>query len=102
MTDSSKTTNQTQSSSTSPWQQSLPLVNNLLGQYGQQSTAVTPGQSGALTNLTNATSDLPNFGAQGTGAVNNLFSSNTQPQVGMLQSAYGNLQSNLGGAASGA
>jgi len=50
-----------------------------------QSTSVTPEQSAALANLQSSTSGLPNFGDQGTGAVNNLFSNSTAPQVGMLQ-----------------
>ena len=102
MTDSSKTTNQSQSSTTNPWAPAQSLLNSLLGSYGSQSTATTPDQSSALTNLTNSTSSLPNFGAQGTSAVNNLFSSSTQPQVGTLQNAYGALQNNLGATASGA
>ncbi len=102
MTDSSKTTNQSQSSTTAPWAPTQGLLDNLIGSYSGQSTAVTPGQSGALSNLTSATSNLPNFGTQGTGAVNNLFSSSTQPQVGMLQNAYGTLQNNLNPTASGA
>lgn len=102
MTDSSKTTDQSQSSQTAPWAPTQGLLTNLINQYGGQSTAVTPGQSTALSNLTSATSDLPNFGAQGTGAVNNLFSSSTQPQVGMLQNAYSTLQGNLNPTASGA
>lgn len=102
MTDSSKTTNQSQQSTTSPWAPAQGLLQNLIGQYGGQSTSVTPEQSAALANLQSSTSGLPNFGDQGTGAVNNLFSSSTQPQVGMLQNAYGSLQNNLGATASGA
>ncbi len=102
MTDSSKTTDQSQQSQTSPWASAQPLLDKVLSGYGNQSTAVTPGQSSALANLTQATAGLPNFGKQGTGAINDLFSSSTQPQVGMLNKAYGQLNTNLGGTASGA
>jgi len=102
MSESSKTTDQSQQSQTSPWSAAQPLLDKVLGQYGSQSTAVTPGQSDALANLTQATAGLPNFGSQGTGAINNLFSSSTAPQVGMLNQAYGDLRTNLGSTASGA
>lgn len=102
MSNSSQTTNQSQSSSTNPWAPASGLLNNLISGYGSQSTAVTPGQSAALSNLTSDTANLPNFGAQGANAIGNLFSSSTQPQVGTLQNAYDTLQSNLGSTASGA
>ena len=95
MTESTKTTNQSQSSSTQPWEAAMPLVNKLISQYGSQNPSVTSGQSQALENLNSATSSLPNFTPQATSAVNSLFSSNNAPQVGMLQSAYNTQQANL-------
>lgn len=80
----------------------MPLVNNLLSGYAGMDPSVTPNQGGALSNLASSVSNLPNFGAQGAGAISKLFSSDSSPQVGMLQSAYGDLKSNLGGTASGA
>ena len=102
MTSSSKTTNQSQSSQTRPWEESMPLIGSLLSQYGSLDPSVTANQGGALTNLANSVSNLPNFGAQGTESINKLFASDSSPQVGMLQSAYGDLKTNLGGTASGA
>ena len=102
MTESSKTTEQSQSSSTRPWEQAMPLLGNLFSQYGSMNTGVTANQGGALTNLANAASSIPNFGEAAAGGINKLFSSDSSPQVGMLQSAYGDLKSNLGGTASGA
>lgn len=102
MTESSKTTNQSQSSTTAPWAPAQGLLTNLIGQYGGLDTSVTGGQSSALDNLASSVSGLPNFGSAGAGAINNLFSSSTAPQVGQLNSAYGTLQNNLGATASGA
>lgn len=102
MTESSKSTEQSQTSQTRPWEESMPLVNSLLSQYGGMNAGVTANQGGALTNLANATSAIPNFGSTAAGGINKLFSSDSSPQVGMLQSAYGDLKSNLGGTASGA
>jgi hypothetical protein len=96
-------TQQTQQSSTSaPWLPAQPMLMNLLSQYGSLNTAPTSGQSQALSALTNATSSIPNFGGQAAGAVSNLFNSNVDPQIGMLKSAYGTLNKNLGATASGA
>lgn len=103
MTDSSKTTQQSQSSQTSPWAPAMPLVNSLFSQYGGLNPGVTANQGGALTNLNNSVSNLPNFGDTGASSVNNIFSSaGSAPQVGMLNNAYSTLQGNLGGTASGA
>lgn len=102
MSESSKTTEQSQSSQTSPWAQAMPLVNTLLGQYGNLGTGVTGDQSNALAGLKNSVSNLPNFGQSGADAISKLFSSDSSPQVGMLNSAYGDLKSNLGATASGA
>lgn len=102
MTDSSKTTDQSQQSTTAPWAPTQALLSGLIGKYSGLDTSVTPGQSSALANLGASTENLPNFGSQGVGAVNNLFNSSTAPQVGMLQNAYGTLQNNLNPTASGA
>lgn len=103
MTDSTKTTQQAQTSQTNPWEPAMPLVNSLFSQYGGLNPGVTANQGGALTNLNSAVSSIPNFGATGTGAVGNLFSSsNSSPQVGMLNTAYDTLRTNLSPTASGA
>lgn len=104
MTESTKTTQQAQTSQTDPWAPAMPLVNSLFSQYGGLNPGVTANQGGALTNLNNDVSSIPNLGAVGTGAVNNLFSSagNSAPQVGMLNTAYDTLRTNLSPTASGA
>src|SRR6185436_7180334 len=50
----------------------------------------------------NSLSNLPNFGASGADAISKLFSSDSSPQVGMLQSAYDTMKTNLTPTASGA
>lgn len=102
MSESSKTTEQSQSSSTRPWDAAMPLVNSLLSGYGNLNTGVTNQQSDALTGLKNSVSNLPNFGGSGAEAIAKLFRSDSSPQVGMLTSAYDAQRGNLGATASGA
>jgi len=80
----------------------MPLVNQLLGQYGGMSTGVTGDQSSALAGLKSSLSNLPSYGQQGADSISKLFSSDSSPQVGMLQSAYDTMKTNLTPTASGA
>jgi hypothetical protein len=102
MSSSSKETKQTQESQTRPWAEAMPLVNTLLGQYGNLNTGVTSDQSAALAGLKNSLSNLPNFGGTAAESLGKLFSSDSTGQVGMLNSAYDTLKTNLGATASGA
>ena len=95
MTQSSQSTQQAQNSTSAPWAPAQPLLTNLLGQYGQMGTAVTPGQSQALSNLWGAASSIPNFGKSASGSVNNLLNANNTGNVGTLQTAYQTMQNNL-------
>jgi hypothetical protein len=90
-----QTTNQTQnqSSQTNPWAATIPSLQNLIQQISGGGAPLTSAQSGALTQLQQEGGALPNFGAAGTNAVNNLFTSSTAPQVGMLGDAYKQFQS---------
>lgn len=101
MGDPTPATTTTQSNS-QPWSEATPLLKNLISQYGGMSTAVTPEQQAAMSNLTGAASSIPNFGATGAAGVNKLFSTDTSPQIGMIQGGYDTLNKNLGGTASGA
>lgn len=102
MSSSSKETTQQQSSQTRPWEEAMPLVNTLFNQYSGMNTGVTGDQSSALAGLKNSLSNLPNFGATASEGLSKLFSSDSTPQVGMLNSAYDTLKTNLGSTASGA
>lgn len=93
------TTTQSQSSQTDPWGPAIPLLQNLLGQYGSLSTAPTADQQAAIQKLMQGAGSIPNFGDWGTGAIANLFSTSTDPQQGTLYGAYGNLTGNLSGVA---
>lgn len=93
---------QTQQSVSNPWAPAQPLLQSLLSKYSGLDTGVTSGQKSALDNLMSSASGIPNFGAEGAEAVGNLFSSDTSPQVGMLTDALKNLNTNIGGTASGA
>jgi hypothetical protein len=97
----SQTTNQSQNSQSSPWTAATPLLTSLLNSYGGQSTAVTPAQSAATSQLTSDTSAIPNQGAAATAATNNALNFNTTPQQGMLGSTLNSLQTNLNPIASG-
>ena len=101
MTESSKEASQTQQSQTNPWAPAVPLVTSLLGKYSGQNTDVTGAQKSALDNLSSASAGIPNFGASGSQAITNLFSSNNQPQVGVLDNAYSKLNTNLNPIANG-
>lgn len=101
MTESKKSTEQSQQSVSAPWLPAQGLLTNLISQYGGMNPEVSAAQGGALTNLSNSLSNVPNFGAAGAGAINKLFSSDSSPQVGMLNTAYDTMKTNLGGTASG-
>ncbi len=91
----STNTNQTQSSSTSPWAPAQPMLSSILGQLGSQPTTPSGASTTAANNLVSAAGEVPNEGAAATGAVNNALGLSTSPQMGILNSAYNTLQSNL-------
>lgn len=93
---------QTQQSTTEPWAPAQGPLRDLIAKYSAINTGPTSGQTGALQDLKSTVSSLPDFSGQSAGAINDLFSSTTAPQVGMLSSALQQLQTNLGGTASGA
>lgn len=101
MGDKTPATTTTQSSS-QPWSEATPLLQNLIGKYGGMDTSVTPGQTTALSNLNASAAGIPNFGGTAATGVNRLFGSDTSNQVGMLNSGYDTLNKNIGGTASGA
>jgi hypothetical protein len=65
------------------------MLRNILGQVGAGNLSPTAGQTSATQGVVDATTGLPNFGAQGAGAVDNLFGANTGNQQDMLKGAYG-------------
>lgn len=85
-----QTTNQNQQSQ--PWKPAIPGLENLIGQISGGGGTLTGPQSSAIANLQGEAGGVPSFGAAGTGAINNLFSSSTAPQVGMLGDAYNSFQ----------
>lgn len=102
MTESTKQTEQSQQSTTAPWAPAQGLITNLLGQYGGMNTGVTGDQSAALSNLSSSVAGIPNFGNAGAAAISKLFNTDNSGQVGMLNSAYDTLKTNLSPTASGA
>jgi hypothetical protein len=85
-----------------PWSAATPLLQSIIGKYGNMSTDVSGGQANALSNLNASAAGIPNFGATGASGVNKLFSTDTSGQIGMINQGYGDLKTNLGGTASGA
>lgn len=93
---------QTTSQQTNPWAPAMPGLKDLISKYTGQSTDVTGDQSNALGMLRNAISGMQDFSGAGNSAVSNLFGSNFNPQIGMLNSANTALNDNLSATASGA
>jgi hypothetical protein len=91
------TQDNTSSSSTRPWDAAQPLLNNIIGGLSNVSGTPTTAQTSAGNNLVNAAGGIPDLSGSEIGAVNGLFSSNTQPQQDMLSGGYGDLKKNLGG-----
>jgi hypothetical protein len=89
------TTNTSQSSSTQPWTEALPLLRNMLSSYGGLDTSVTPAQTAAASTLSSEAGSLPEMGSDITATLQKMFGSDTTPQVGMLNTAYGNMQRSL-------
>jgi len=91
----------TTNTSTGPWMPATGLLQNLIGKYGSINTGVTGDQTDALSKLRSAIGQIPGFGDAASTGVSRLFSSDTSPQIGMLNAGYDTLQKNLGGTASG-
>jgi len=91
---SPQTTQQSQSSVSSPWAPAQPMLQSLIDKYSGQSTAVTPEQTAAMAQLTGSTSAIPNQGAGASNAVGGALNFNTTPQVGMLGNSLNTLASN--------
>lgn len=87
---STQTTQQNQTSN--PWAPTIPGLQNLISQINRGGAPLTGAQSSAIQNLQNEAGQVQGFGAQGSGAINNLFNSSTAPQVGMLGDAYSAFQ----------
>lgn len=85
----------TQASQTAPWAAAQPLLGSIIGDLSGLNTNVTPGQTSAYTQLTNAASGLPNFAPQAEGVVNNAFGTNTTPQQNLLTGANTTFQDTL-------
>ena len=85
-----------------PWAPATPLLQSIIDKYSGMSTNVTGGQANALSNLNASAAGIPNFGSTGASGVQKLFGTDTSGQIGMINSGYDALKSNLGGTASGA
>jgi hypothetical protein len=100
-TNQSQVQNQTQQQAgtttqqTNPWAPTAGALTDLINQISGTSTAVTPQQSAALSQLSGSLSGLPNYAAPSEQAVSNIFGTSTQPQQGMLGSAYGTYTAGL-------
>lgn len=90
-------TTSTSNSATRPWEESMPVVNKIIGQLGQYDSAPTTAQTTAGDKLVTAAGGIPDLSGSEIGAVKNLFSSNSQPQQDMLTGAYADLKKNLSG-----
>src|SRR5882762_6182670 len=97
-----KTVQTNQSSTTSPYAPTQPLLQNILSSLGGISTAQTPEQTAALQKLQQGANSIPDISSGATNAVQSAFGTNTQPQQGMLGSSYQDYVKSLTPDASGA
>jgi len=86
------TTNQSQvqntNQSANPWAPAIPGLTNQINTISGLNTGVSPWQSQAISQLGASLSGVPNYAAPSEQTISNLFGYNTQPQQGMLGSAY--------------
>jgi hypothetical protein len=100
-TNQSQVQNQTQNQAgtttqqTNPWAPTAGALTDLINQISGTSTAVTPEQSAAISQLGGSLAGLPNYAAPSEQAIGNIFGTSTQPQQGMLGSAYGTYTAGL-------
>lgn len=96
------TTNQNQSSTTSPWAPTQGSLMDILNRFNAQGSAgPSAAQYDALGNMQNAVSNLPNMGPDALNAIKGLFGSDTSGQIGLLTGGYADLMRNIGGTARG-
>lgn len=95
--DTTTTTDNTSSSATRPWDESMPLINKLFSGLQGYNANATPGQTGAGADLVSAAKSIPNLSGTYVDAVKSLFNTSTQPQQDMLTGGYADLKKNLGG-----
>src|SRR5688572_25116834 len=86
---------------TEPWAAAQPLLMDMIKRYQLQDPSVTGGQTNAMGMIRDSLSNIPNFGGQGIEAVNKILGTNNQPQIGMLNDAFGGLQGRLTATANG-
>lgn len=86
---------QSQSSSTTPWAAAQPLLGGILGQLSGMNTSVSPGQTGAFGLLNNAVSGLTNFTPQANNVASEAFGTSTTPQQEMLTGANNSFASTM-------
>lgn len=96
-----QTTQQTQQSTTAPWQEAMPLIGRTIDKYVDLSpnTGLSQDQQNAINAVTRAAGSVPNFGPQASEAVTSLLPGGAN--VGMLSDAYNTLKANIGGVAAG-
>jgi hypothetical protein len=97
MTTSSQQQQTQQNATTAPWQPTQGVLGNIIGQLGSQNTAPTALQDKAISNLNNATSNLPDFSGSATGLAGGLlgglpnFNQNAQANLQGLQGSLSGL-----------
>lgn len=84
---SDNTTTTSQSSQTDPYAPTIPLLTNEASTIGNTSTAVTPAQQAAETQLLGEAGSIPDLSSPETSAVTNSLTASTAPMQGMLGDA---------------
>jgi len=93
---SKSSTTQSQSSTTSPWAPTQPLLQQIIGGIGGQYPNVAPtgAETNALNSLQQSAAGIPNFTGQASDLVSRLFSGGTD-RTGMVNDAYSQYQKAL-------
>jgi len=87
MGSNSQTTNSSQSSEFAPWAQTIPGLTNIVNQLSNGGAPTTGAQTSALNTLQAGANATPNYGNTASNAVNGLFNTSTQPQIGLWNNA---------------
>lgn len=89
-------TQQSQQSTTAPWQPTQGILQNILGGIGQQNFNPTSAENNALQTIQTNAAQSPSYGGQATGLANSLMSGGgTDANAGILGDAYKQYQTQL-------
>lgn len=96
---STQQTEQRQTSETEPWNDTIPLLRNVIGKLGSVNTDPTTGQTAAINQMSANADTMPNYTPQVQGLLSDAL--NSKDRTPVVNDAYSTLQTNLTPYASG-